>query len=198
MLNKGLFIVIDGIDGCGSTTHSILLFDYLKSRMFKVKLTKEPTNSMIGVITRKMLRFNEIPPIIDALLFSADRQLHSVEISKDLEKGYIVICDRYLESTIAYQSSQGLDEKWLLSLNKSIVQPDITFILDIEPKIALIRKELTNPEKFENVEFLEKVRQKFIERIHKNKYIKIYSDKNKENIQSDIRIYVDIKLNNRM
>ena len=198
MTSKGLFIVIDGIDGCGSTTHSVLLFNYLKDRMFKVKLTKEPTNSMIGVILRKMLRFDNIPPEVDALLFSADRQLHSKEIQEYLDDGYITICDRYIDSTIAYQSSQGLPEEWLLELNKFVINPDLTIILDIEPEESLQRKNLENPEKFENIEFLKKVRQKFLKRADKKGYIKIYSRINKDDVQTVIRVFVDKKINNGM
>jgi len=196
MLKKGLFIVIDGIDGCGSTTHCKLLSDYLKERKFKVKLTKEPTDSMIGILSRRMLRGKNLSPLIDALLFSADRQQHTKEIQKHLNDGYVVICDRYLESTIAYQSSQGLSIDWLLELNKDVIKPNLTFILDIDPKLALARKHLDNPEKFEKVEFLTKVRQVYIDRKNKNNYLLLNSNRNIVDVQTTIRIYVDLKINN--
>lgn len=195
MDKSGLFIVIDGIDGCGSTTHCKLLAEYLEHKDFQVELTSEPTSNAIGrLIRQNILRWKKDIPKVDALLFTADRYLHNNRIKQCLQDGLIVICDRYLESTIAYQSSQGLPTEWLLELNKFIIQPDLTFILDIEPELALKRKQLDNPEKFENVKFLKKVRQKYIERVQNKGYIRVYSRRSKEVVQTAIRIYVDKKI----
>ena len=95
MAQKSIFIVLDGIDGSGTTTHSNLLKGFLETKGFKVHLTQEPSNSEIGILIRKYLKNPSIPPITDALLFAADRNLHyHGEIKEKLDQNYIVISDR--------------------------------------------------------------------------------------------------------
>ena len=106
-MKGGYFIAIDGIDGCGSTTQTRLLGEHLKSRELKVHLTKEPSELEIGTLIRKFLKMQDIPSATDALLFAADRIQHYYnEILPKLREGFIVISDRYLESSIAYQTAQ--------------------------------------------------------------------------------------------
>ena len=110
---------------------------------------------------KKKLKTPTLDPHIDALLFAADRIWHIEKIIKpNLEKGYIVISDRYFESSIAYQGAQGVDIKWIQLINKNIISPDITIILDISPEKSLERiKNREIKEKFESVDFLKKVRE---------------------------------------
>ena len=90
MTQKAFFIVLDGGDGSGTSTHSQLLTGFLKHKGFKVHLTQEPSKSEIGKLLRKFLKDKEIPPTTDALLFAADRDLHyHNEIKKKL---YINLC----------------------------------------------------------------------------------------------------------
>ncbi|MFX1346278.1 MAG: dTMP kinase [Promethearchaeota archaeon] len=191
MTQKPFFIVLDGIDGCGSTTHSQLLAAFLEFKKgFKVHLTHEPSKSEIGKLLRKFLRNKEIPPTTDALLFAADRDLHyHNEIKKKLDDGYIVISDRYIESSIIYQSIQSdkISVEWIKELNKFIGQPDLTIILDIEPKIALARKNDTYLEKFEDTSFLDKVRKLYLSRAAKEGYHVISSDDIIEFVQEKIQ-----------
>jgi dTMP kinase len=103
----------------------------------------EPSKSDIWKLVRKYLKDKNVPPATDALLFATDRNLHyHNEIKKKLEEGYIVISDRYVESSIVYQSSQSdkISVEWVIEINKFVDFPDITIVLDIDPKIALARK----------------------------------------------------------
>lgn len=168
---KGFFIAIDGIDGAGSSTQAALLAERLKQLGYDVVHTKEPNpDGMIVPIIRALLREQCILPELDALLFAADR-VHHVEafIIPWLKEGKIVITDRYLESSIAYQSSQGLDDEWIITINRRVINPDLTIILDIDPEISLKRKGLTY-DRFERAEFLRKVRSKFLDRASKMGY----------------------------
>jgi dTMP kinase len=164
---NGFFIVLDGIDGSGTTTHSQLLTGFLESKGLRVHITQEPSNNEIGLLLRKFLKDNKIPASTDALMFAADRDLHyRNEIKKKLDEGYIVISDRYIESSIIYQSVQS-DEitiDWVKNINKFAGMPDATIILDIEPQISLSRKNQSDLEKFENTNFLEKVRNTYLKR----------------------------------
>jgi len=191
------FCAFEGIDGCGSTTHAKLLKGFLTNLGFKVHLTREPSDSEIGHLLRKFLSDNSIPPTTDALLFAADRDYHyHVEIKKKLEEGYIVISDRYVESSIVYQSLQipEISVKWVAEINKFVGKPDLTIVLDIDPKISLERKRGEPLEKFEDISFLIKVRQLYLERAKNEGYEIINTNDIIELVQEKIQQIVLKKL----
>ncbi len=194
---KSFFVVIDGIDGAGTTTHCRLLKGFLESKKLRVHLTQEPSKNEIGVLLRNFLKNNEIPPTTDALLFAADRDLHyHKEIKKKLDEGFIVISDRYIESSIIYQSLQSevISIEWIKEINKFVGQPDLTIILDIDPKISLARKSEEILEKFEDTHFLEKVRNLYLDRAKKNGYAVISTDDIIEFVHEKIQELVIEKL----
>ncbi|MFX0187172.1 MAG: dTMP kinase [Candidatus Hodarchaeota archaeon] len=197
LTQKAFFVVIDGVDGCGSTTHSRLLAGFLESKTLKVYLTQEPSKSEIGLLLRKFLKNNNIPPTTDALLFAADRDLHyNNEIKKKLDEEYIVISDRYIESSIIYQSLQSdeISVKWVKEINKFVDKPDLTIILDIDPRVSLARKTEEKLEKFEDTPFLNKVRDLYLSRAKKLGYYIVNSDDIIELVQEKIQKIVIDKL----
>ncbi len=199
MTHKAFFIVLDGGDGAGTSTHGQLLAGFLEYKGFKVHLTQEPSRSEIGKILRKFLKDKEIPPTTDALLFAADRDLHyHNEIKKKLDEGYIVISDRYIESSIIYQSvqSDNISVEWIKQLNKFVGQPDLTIILDVDSEIAIARKNEQELEKFENILFLEKVRNLYLARAKQENYHIVSSDDIIEFVQEKIQKIVLDKLRN--
>ena len=196
-MHKSLFVTMEGIDGAGTTTHSKLLAGFLALKGLKVYLTQEPSSSEIGKLLRKFLNDKRIPASTDALLFAADRVLHyKEEIKKKCEEGYIVISDRYVESSIAYQSSQS-DEitiEWVEKLNIFAGEPDLTILLDIEPKISLSRKKQEFLEKFEDTTLLDKVRQVYITRAEKLGHSIVNTNNIIELVQTEIQNIVLNKL----
>lgn len=183
---SNLFIVFEGIDGCGKTTQAKKLFDFFNAENNSVFLTNEPFNSEIGQLLRKRLKEKKITNqfinnecYIDGLLFTANRMEHNEVIATHLiDKKEIVICDRYLDSTLNYQETAYYFPKdtplfissirgWLLKLNHFILQPHIVFILDNEAEecIKNIQKTKKDREKFETIEFLNQLRQTY--RLHK-------------------------------
>jgi len=204
-MHKTLFIVLDGIDGSGTdgidgsgtSTHCNLLAGFLSLKGLKTYLTHEPSSSEIGKLLRIYLKDEKIPASTDALLFAADRVLHyKNEIKEKLEEGYIVISDRYIESSIAYQSSQS-DEitiEWVKNLNLFAGEPDLTIILDIEPKISLSRKNQEFLEKFEDTSLLDKVRRVYLNRAEKLGYSIINTNNIIELVQTEIQEIVLNKL----
>ncbi len=197
MKQISLFIVLEGGDAAGTTTHSRLLKGFLESQGFKVHLTQEPSQSKIGKLLREFLKNKDIPPSTDALLFAADRNLHfNNEIKKKLEEGFIVISDRYIESSIVYQSVQSteISVEWVKEINKFVGWPDITIILDIDPKTALARKQNEDLEKFEDTVFLDKVRNLYLQRAKQENYHVISSDDIIEIVQEKIQKLIIEKL----
>jgi dTMP kinase len=157
-----------------------------------VLLTKEPTSRPVGRLIRRYLRApkGSTPSATDALLFAADRVEHVEKILKPaLENSFIVISDRYVESSIAYQSVQGLPIDWLLSINRFAVKPSLNIILDISPEKSLARKaKLTD--KFEEVVFLRNVREAFLRRAKTEGYPVVDTSGSLDEVQKEIRSIV--------
>jgi len=164
---KSLFITFEGIDGSGKSTICRMAAAELRRRGTEVKETAEPTDTWTGKAVRQSIR--EGNPITTALLFVADRANHAEQIRKWLDGGEIVVCDRYFDSTFAYQKAalagkMRSPEKWLKAIHSfDFPKPDITFLFDIDPKVGLERisgREVK--EKFEKLEFLKKVRKNYL------------------------------------
>ena len=197
MVRKSFFCAIDGIDGSGTTTHCQLLAGFLENKDLKVHLTQEPSNNEIGKLLRIFLKNKDIPPTTDALLFAADRDLHfHNEIKKKLNEGYIVVSDRYIESSIVYQSTQSdeISIDWVKNINKFADKPDVMIILDIDPKISLARKTESDLEKFEDTTFLDEVRKLYLKRAKEEGYYVINSDDIIESVQEKIQNIINDKL----
>ena len=135
-----MFIVLEGIDGCGKTTQARLLYEWLRDEKYNVLLTAEPTDNRIGQFIKEILSSEEIlNPETLSLLFTADRHEHiKQEIEPALKENKIVISERYYYSTIAYQAAQGVDKEWLKEINSFAMKmkPDLTIFLDIKPELA--------------------------------------------------------------
>ena len=138
------FVTFEGIDGSGKSTISKLVYDKLKSEGYDVVLTYEPTDTEIGKYVQKCIK-TQTDPFVTTFTFIADRIQHGKQIQKWLDEGKTVLCDRYAESTYAYQGAQMEDMvnnpiKWLKELsNDRILVPDRTFVFIIEPKDSLAR-----------------------------------------------------------
>jgi len=160
-----MFLVFEGIDGAGLTTHARMTEKYLVHRGYKVLLTKEPTDGLIGGLIRAALRGEwEAEPETLQLLFAADRSRHvSRVIAPALKKGYAVISDRYLFSSLAYGSLE-CDYEWLKEVNSRFPLPDVTFVLDLDPEVAVrrIKQERFAFELFERIEMLDNVRRAYL------------------------------------
>jgi dTMP kinase len=178
-----MFIVFEGCDGCGKSTHARLLADWLRQKGRDVLLTAEPTEGRIGQLIREILSGKiEVDPRTLALLFTADRVEHVKEIRHALETGKDVISDRYYYSTVAYQAAQGVDRKWLLEMNVFALRPDLVLFLDIEPAEA--ERRAGSGEIFEKKDFLRKVRTEY----GKFRTLKVVdSSRLKEQVQEEIR-----------
>ena len=157
----GKFIAFEGLDGAGSTTQAEKLTRYLKERGEKVHLTKEPTNNLIGGMIRGQLTKEwRTGPECLQLLFTADRAHHmEKEVIPLLKQGITVITDRYFFSSVAFGSLGIADREWLQKINDRFILPDITFMLNVSPRICLqrINESRFHLELFEEEENMEKI-----------------------------------------
>ncbi len=162
----GLFLVLEGIDGAGTTTQARLLAEWLESLGHKVTLTAEPTTRPVGALIRQILqgKLGEADETTMAFLFAADRADHMRSvILPALAAGRTVVSDRHYLSSVAYQSL-GVEMAWVESLNSRFRRPDLTFFLDIDPAIGLARKQRQGnaTERYEKVALLERVRANYL------------------------------------
>jgi dTMP kinase len=150
---KGAFIVLEGGDGSGKTTQARLLQSALRHAGYKVHSTAEPSRSTVGrLIRRRILHGKKASPEVEALLFAADRFLHlESEILPALANGKIVVCDRYMYASFAYQGAQGVNADWLREINRFAVKPDLALYLDVpaETGMSRIRRKKSILEKLE-------------------------------------------------
>ena len=138
---RGCFIVLEGIDGSGTTLQTRALADRLRERGRQVLETREPTGGAIGALIRERLsvRAAALDPVALALLFAADRVDHIArEVAPALAAGTVVISDRYLLSSLAYQSLD-CDPAWIRQINARAARPDLTLVLEVPVEVAFGR-----------------------------------------------------------
>lgn len=182
--HSGLLIAFEGLDGSGVSTQAALLSGILSREGYRVHITKEPTNGLIGGLIRAQLtREWKTDPETLQLLFAADRAHHlKTEIIPNLVAGKIVISDRYAFSSMAYGSLYVDDVKWLSRINENFILPDITFLLKVDPKICAknVKKSRYEIELFEKEKELKKVWRAYQELAEKHKDIFIINGEQEE------------------
>lgn len=126
----GTYIVLEGPDGGGSTTHARLLCETLENDGFNVVQTAEPTTGPIGAVIRAELRGKGIPPDALQMLYSADRAWHMAKVVRPgLDAGKVVVGERCHLSTLVYGEALGLDVPWLEAMNATFARPDLMLVL---------------------------------------------------------------------
>ena len=195
------FITFEGIEGSGKTTQIRLLMDWLKQRTERVLLTREPGGTRIGEQIRSILldpANTEMTPEAEILLFSAARaQIVREVIRPRLEEGWIVICDRFADSTLAYQGyGHGLPLDDLLRITEFAtggLWPDLTVYLDLDVETGLRRKAAT-PEEWNRMEakaidFHKRVRQGYraLAAQHPERWLVVDGERPPEQIHRQIR-----------
>lgn len=167
MSKKGLLVVLEGIDGAGKSSVLARIKDRAEAARRKVVVSREPTSGPFGQRLRESARLGRLPLEAELELFLKDRQQHVDElIAPSLEKGALVVLDRYYFSSAAYQGARGGDPQMILALNEAFAPtPDLVLLLDLEPESALARVHARGggTDAFEKLEELRAVRRIFLE-----------------------------------
>ena len=205
-MKKGLFITFEGIEGCGKSTQARMLKEFLVKNGESVFLTREPGGPKIAEEIREMLlnvNNKEMLPQTEVLLYMASRSQHTGEwIIPELQKGKIVISDRYYDSTFAYQgAARKIDGKLIDTIRRYAtfgLVPDITFLVDLPEEIGLSRILSKDADRLEqeSMAFHKKVRNGFLELANKEpeRFVVLDGNKSIKEIHNDVINIIDKEL----
>ncbi len=161
-------MTLEGIDGAGKTSLAKAIYERLTGQGIPSVLTGEPTRTWLGDAVRRGID-EGFDPLVQALLFLADRSLHVPKIEEWLSEGKVVLCDRYHDSTVAYQSValEGRvprPTEWLNRIASPVlIKPDLTLLLVVDPREGLSRvSSIRSRTRYEEIEFLTKVQQTYL------------------------------------
>lgn len=196
---SGKFIVFEGVEGSGKTTQIKLCSQWLESLGFSVVVTRQPGGTELGLYLRQLLLESQdnIGAVTELLLYAADRSQHVItQLKPNLAQDKIILCDRYTDSTIAYQGyGRGLDLQLISQINAIAtcgLESDLTLWLDLDVEIGLSRKrgdgQIDRIEQ-ETIEFHRRVQQGYQElhADHPQKIIRIDASLTKEALQQQIQ-----------
>jgi dTMP kinase len=180
------FVTFEGIDGSGKTTVASLVAKRLEARGIRVFLTSEPTRGWVGDAVRRTYEA-DVGPLAETFLFLADRAQHLEEIRRHVDAGDVVLCDRYMDSTLAYQGArlEGVLRDPISFLRRVsgpwVLEPDLTILLRIPPDVALGRlgARARNP-RFEDPGFLRKVAANYDRLARSNRFAVLDATKDAE------------------
>lgn len=200
-MKKGLFVVFEGGEGTGKTTAIDSIYEWIREQGVECVKTREPGGIKIAEEIRQVI-LNKDNTAMDgrteALLYAAARRQHLIEkVIPALERGAVVLCDRFVDSSLAYQGyARNLGIEEVMSINKFAIDeymPDISILFDLDPKVGLERISINknrevNRLDLEKIDFHEKVREGYntVYNANKDRIVKINAEKSKEEVLVDI------------
>jgi dTMP kinase len=185
---QGIFICLEGLDGSGKTTHAHRLVQNLKSHGFDALYTTEPSKGELGIFIRRTIleRKNRIPRSVEALLFAVDRVEHfDKEVKPALKEGKVVISDRCVYSSLAYQGAAGLDLRWIEEINRFALSPDLAIYIDVPPEVV-VKRIKRKKSVMERLETQRKVQEIYMNFVDNGKLISIDGNKPKNMVEKSI------------
>lgn len=188
MEKRGFFICVEGLDGCGKTTQAKILVRKLRKIGYDAVYTAEPSRGKIGrFIKRYCLHGGKrVSSVVEALLFAADRYEHvETEIIPALKDGKVVVSDRYMYSSLAYQGAAGLNLDWIRMINEHAVSPNLAIFIDVDPNTVIKR---LKPKKsvMENLETQRKVREVYLKFVENGELVRVDGNKPKSEVAKEI------------
>ena len=186
--DRGLLVAFEGLDQSGKQTQAELLLDRLTSQGRRVQLLSFPDyQTVIGAEIGRALRGErEYTADVMQLLYVANRYEFKGDILREKESGTIVVCDRYLASSVAYGEAQGLDGRWLSEIQKYLPQPDITFLLDIAPEVSARRKTADRDKYERDLSLLARVRDSYVLQATQPGWVRLDASRTPDRIADDV------------
>jgi len=192
----GSLIAFEGLDQSGKQTQAELLRDRLKEDGHKCRLVSFPDyGTSIGEeIARALQGEREYGADVMQLLYVANRYERKPDLERWLEGGLILVCDRYLASSIAYGEAQGLDAEWLAAIQKFLPPPALTIVLDIAPETAVARKAVDRDRYERDLAMQARVRESYRRQAAAAQWIVVDGERPKESVAADVLTAVTSRL----
>jgi dTMP kinase len=195
-MTPGLLVVFEGLDQSGKQTQAETLRDWLSSTGRAVRLLSFPTyETPIGAeIGRALHGERDYGPDVMQLLYVANRFEWRPEIEKALAAGTVIVCDRYLASSIAYGEAQGLNARWLAEIQAPLPQPDLTVLLDMSPDVSLARKRAGRDKYERDLQLLSRVRASYVRQARDPQWTTVDATRDRALVASEVREAVSLRL----
>lgn len=196
MTMSGLLIAFEGLDQSGKETQALTLRDHLKAEGRKSRVVSFPDyGTSIGEeIARALQGERDYGPEVMQLLYIANRYERKDDIARWLDGGLVLLCDRYLASSIAYGEAQGLDAAWLADVQKYLRRPDLTVLLDIAPETAVGRKAVDRDRYERDLELLARVRESYRRQASAHDWVIVDGEQDKSKVAADVLTAVAARL----
>ena len=184
----GVFICLEGLDGSGKTTHTHRLIRNLQKQGIDAIYTTEPSRGVLGTFIRSSVLETKtrVPRVVEAVLFAIDRVEHlEKDVIPALKNGKVVVSDRSIYSSLAYQGAAGLDIEWIEEINRFALPPDLGIYVDVPPEVVIkrIRRKKSIMEKLETQR---KVQQVYLNYVNKGKLFSVDGDRQKAEVEKNI------------
>jgi dTMP kinase len=192
---KGLLVALEGLDQSGKQTQAEMLRDRLVAAGRLVRLLHFPAyETHIGSELDKALQgIRDYSPDVMQLLYVANRYEWKPQMEWELSRGTVLICDRYVASSIAYGEAQGLDPAWLVDVQKHLPQPDITFLLDMDPAVSATRKTVDRDKYERDLSLLARVRASYQKQAAAG-WVTLDATRDRESVAADVWAAVSRRL----
>ncbi len=193
---RGFFIVLEGIDGAGKTSIARRLVEELGAAGHEAVYTYEPFDSLFVKALKE--RYSGIrDPVLDALVYAADRIAHVKEsIEPVLRRGGVVVCDRYYYSSVAYQGAVGADPAWVRVVNRYALEPDLAIYIDVRPETGVERRRglSTRFPEYEALELLHRVRRLYLDMVARGELVAVDGERGFEEVYMDVKKLIHERL----
>lgn len=188
---RGRLIAFEGLDQSGKQTQGELVRDRLAALGRTVRLLSFPDyETVIGTEIGRALRGERhYTPDLMQLLYVANRYEWKQEIAANRDRGAIVVCDRYLASSVAYGEAQGLDPAWLVTIQQYLPQPDVTILLDIPPEASARRKREGRDRYEQDLALLARVRDSYLRQAAagvQGGWVRVDADRGRDGVADDV------------
>jgi dTMP kinase len=192
-MTRGLLIAFEGLDQSGKQTQAELLRDRLMAAGRRVQLRSFPAyETPIGIEIERALRgTRDYGADVMQLLYIANRYEWKPQIERERSGGTVLICDRYLASSVAYGEAHGLDPAWLVEIQRYLPQPDVTFLLDIAPEVSAQRKTEDRDKYERDLALLGRVRESYLRQAAGGRWVRLPADRDRVAVAADVYAAVE-------